>query len=140
LSFTESEDTEELRGDDTLVATHGNGVTLEWDLEGGGISLDALKVISGGTVTQTGTTPNIKKTLAKKGADARPYFFVEGQVIGDAGGDVHAVLYKCKATGDIGGEFSEGAFFLTGASGIGIPNETDKLWDIVQNETATAIT
>jgi len=140
LSFTESEDYEDLRGDDALVAQHGNGPSVDWDLEGGGISLDALKIITGGTVTTTGVTPNIKKTLAKKGLDARPNFQIEGQSIGDAGGDTHIIIYKCKATGDVGGEFGEGAFFLTGASGTGIPNSSDKLWDLVQNETAVAVT
>ena len=140
FSFSETEDFEEFTGDDAVLATHGSGPRLEWSLEGGGISVDALKVIAGGTVTQTGTTPNVKKTLAKKGTDTRPYFKVEGQVISDNGGDVHAIVWKCKADGDIGGEFSGGSFFLTGASGKGFATAADKLWDLVHNETAAVIT
>ena len=38
LTFGETEEYEELRGDDKLVATHGKGAQVEWDLEAGGIS------------------------------------------------------------------------------------------------------
>jgi hypothetical protein len=139
LTFQESEDFEELRGDDVVVASRGSGPTVSWDLEGGGLSPDAIKVIAGGTVVVSGTTPNQKRTLAKLGVDTRPYFKIEGQVISDSGGDIHAIIYKAQAQGDVGGEFSEGSFFLSGASGIGIPDNAGKLFDFVQNETAVAI-
>jgi hypothetical protein len=143
LSFAEAEDFDELRGDDIAFASHGNGPVVNWDLEGGGLSVDAYVIIAGGTVTTSGTTPNAKKTYSKLGTDARPYFQVEGQVISDNGGDVHALIYKCKATGDLGGDFQEGSFFLFGASGVGYPESaggTGKLYDFVHNETAAAIT
>ena len=139
FTFQESEDFEELRGDDALKATHGNGPILNWSLEAGGISLEAAKVLMGGLITESGTTPNQLKTLAKLGTDSRPYFQVKGQIISDSGGDVHAVVYKCKAEGDVGGDFAEGSFFLTGASGRGLPKADNKLWDIIQHETAIAI-
>jgi hypothetical protein len=140
LTFAETEDFEELRGDDVVIAAHGSGPSVEWNLESGGISLDAYKLLAGGTVTTTGVTPNIKKTYAKKGTDARPYVQIEGQVISDSGGDMHAVIYKAKADGSIGGEFADGQFWLTGADGHGYPNAADKLYDFVHNETAVAIT
>lgn len=140
LTFAEAEDFEELRGDDIVVASHGAGPAVEWNLESGGISLDAYKLLAGGTVTTTGVTPNLKKTYAKKGTDARPYVQIEGQVISDSGGDMHAVIYKAKVDGSIGGEFADGQFWLTGADGHGFPNAADKLYDFVQNETAVAIT
>jgi hypothetical protein len=139
LSFQEGVSTEELRGDDALLALRDTATQISWSLESGGISIAAIKVITGGTVTTSGTTPNQKSTLNKKGTDNRPYFKIEGQVISDSGGDVHAVIYKCKAEGDVGGEFSEGSFFLTGASGRGIARGAGDIWDLVQNETAVAI-
>lgn len=140
FSFAESEDFEELRGDDKLVATHGAGPQVAWSLEAGGISFDAYAAIAGGDAgTETGSTPNITRTYSKKGTDARPYFMVEGQSISDSGGDVHGIVYKCKADGDIGGEFADGTFFLTSASGKGIPDDDDNLYDFVSNETAVAI-
>lgn len=143
LSFSDTEDFEELRGDDRLAASHGNGAGVEWDLESGGLPFEAFKLMAGGTITETGTTPSQKKVYSKKVTDQRPYFKIEGQVISDSGGDVHCVIYRCKATGDLSGEFADGSFFLTSASGIGTAvvsgADADKLYDFVQNEAITAI-
>lgn len=144
FSFAETEDFEELRGDDSLVATHGNGPIVNWELEGGGVSLEAVQAMYGGTISETGSAPNRVKRLRKLKTDTRPYFKVEGQVISDSGGDLHAVVWRCKATDDLSGEFSDGSFFLTGASGQGLGcliagDDFGAVWDFVQNETAAAI-
>lgn len=143
LSFAEVEEFEDLRGDDSLVASHGSGPNVEWELEGGGVSLEAVAVMYGGAVSTTGVTPNQIKTLRKLVTDQRPYFRIEGQAISDSGGDLHCVIYRAKATDNLTGEFSDGQFFLTGASGKGFKNlvtgQTDRVWDWVQNETAVAI-
>lgn len=142
LSFSESEAFEELRGDDRVVATHGNGAAVSWDLEAGGLPFEAFKIMAGGTIAETGTTPAQKKVFSKKVTDMRPYFRVEGQAISDSGGDVHVVLFRCKATGDLSGEFTDGSFFLTAASGVAlaVPTGTnaDKLYEFTQNEAVTA--
>lgn len=144
FEFAESEDFEELRGDDSLVAVHGNGPIVNWSLEGGGYSPQAVQAMYGGTITTTGTTPNRIVKLRKLKTDQRPYFKVEGQIISDSGGDVHAVVWRCKATDDFSGTFADGQFFLTGASGQGLGcliagGDFGAVWDLVQNETATAI-
>lgn len=145
FSFAEAEEFTELRGDDKVVTTRGQGASVEWDLESGGISFEALKTIAGGAIVETGTTPNMKKTFTKKVTDGRPFFKVEGQSISDSGGDVHCVLDRCRLTGNIEGEFADSEFFLTGASGVALPSlisagsRTDILYEFVQNETATAI-
>lgn len=143
FSFNEAEEFTELRGDDKVVTTRGQGPSVEWDLEAGGLSFDALKIMAGGTVVETGVTPNIKRTFTKKVTDARPFFKVEGQVISDSGGDVHCVLDRCRVTGNIEGEFSDGNFFLTSGSGVALPSlqtsRVDTIYEFIQNETATAI-
>lgn len=145
FSFSESEDFEELQGDDVTAASHGSGPTVEWELESGGLPFEAFKVMAGGTITESGTTPAMKKTFSKLATDARPYFQAEGQAISDSGGDVHGVVYRAKADGALEGEFGNGAFFLLSASGKGYGDTvggtpTMKLYDFVQNETAIAIT
>lgn len=141
FSFTEAEDTETLRGDDGVVAIHGKGPVVDWTLEGGGISFEALKVLNGGTITTTGTTPATQKKYNKKSTDVRPYFQAEGQAISDSGGDFHVLIYRCRATGNITGTMADTAFWLTGCSGQGLPKVgTNDLYDFVQNETAVAIT
>lgn len=144
LSFSEAEDFEELRGDDTIITTRGKGGSVEWDLEGGGYSFEAVAIMYGGLVTETGTTPAIKKSYRKLATDSRPFFYAEGQSISDSGGDFHAVLHKCRATGNLEGEMADGTFWLTNASGVALPSTVattlGALYDLVQNETAAAIT
>lgn len=143
FSFAESEDFEDFRGDDKLIGQHGSGPTVGWELESGGISLEAYAVMAGGTVTASGVSPAAKKTYSKTALQQRPYFKVEGQAISDNGGDFHGLVYKCKATDDIEGELSDGSFWATSLGGTGFPSteasHTDKLYDFVHNETAVAI-
>lgn len=142
LSFSDTENFEQLRGDDRVAAEHGDGAAVEWELESGGLPFEAFKAMAGGTIEESGVTPNAKKVFSKKVTDQRPYFRAEGQAISDSGGDLHCILYRCKATGELSGEFSDGAFFLTAASGVAhaVPtgDDIDKLYDFVQNETVTA--
>lgn len=144
FSFEEAEDFQELRGDDKVVTTRGSGPSVSWDLESGGISLEAYQTLNGGTVTSTGTTPATVKKYSKKVTDSRPEFKVEGQAISESGGDFHVVLYRCKATGSMTGELADGAFWLSKASGKAMPSRLtaslDALYDFVQNETAVPLT
>ena len=148
FSFTDTEEYTDLRGDDKLVTSHGQGSSVDWSLESGGISLEAYAAMAGGTVNETGVAPNRVKRYKKNVQNQRPFFLTEGQSISDSGGDVHGVVYCCRATGEISGEFTDGEFFVTNASGKGFParaagvfagNVVDDLYDFVQNETITAI-
>lgn len=139
MSFTESEEFQELRGDDRVVAKRGNGPTVEWDLEAGGIDLAAYAIMNGGLVTVSGVTPNVKTKYSKLGTDSKPDFWAEGQAMSESGGDFHLVLYKCKADGGIEGELADGEFWVTSASGSGIADLGNNLYDLVENETATPI-
>ena len=140
FSFSETGDSEELRGDDGVVAVHDLGAGVDWELEAGGISLEAVAAMYGGAVVSAGTTPNQTKTYTKLDNDVRPYFQVEGQAISDSGGDFHVTVFKAKATGELSGELADGSFWLTGASGRGIGRTSDrKLYELKQYETTTAI-
>lgn len=140
FSFSETEEFEELQGDDKTVASHGAGPLVEWDLEGGGISLAVWKVLAGGTITSSGTTPAAVSTFSKKTSDARGYFNVYGRAISDNGGDFNMKVYRCKADSDLEAELSNGAFLLTSASGKGYGDlTTEKLYDFIQNETAVPL-
>lgn len=144
FSFSESEDFEELQGDDITAGSHGKGPQVEWSLESGGLPFEAFRCMAGGTITESGVTPSQKKVFSKLATDSRPYFQPEGQAISDSGGDVHGIVYRCKADGSLEGEFGNGAFFLLSADGKGYGDTvgttpTNKLYDFVQNETAIAI-
>jgi hypothetical protein len=135
FSFADNETFVDLRGDDELVATHGNGAQVNWTLEAGGISLQVWSVFTGGQIIESGVAPNRVITLRKCSDDLRPYFRVDGQIMSDSGGDVVATVYRGKCNGDIKGQFADGAFFITSADGIGlaIPG-TRLLYDIAQHE------
>jgi hypothetical protein len=80
------------------------------------------------------------KTLEKLVTEARPYFEVIGQAISDSGGDMHAELFRLKADADLEGNFEQGTFTLTKASGKGYGRlDNDKLYWWIQHETATAL-
>lgn len=146
LSFSETESFEELRGDDQVVATHGSGPIVEWDLEAGGISFDAWKVLTGGRVENTsGSTWRFRK----KNTDSRPYFRIEGQAISDSGGDLHCVIFRAKCNDKLEGQFADQSFFLTACSGVGYgslmgdanddASEYGAVYDFFSNDAVTPI-
>lgn len=141
FTFKEVAESEQLDGDDVVQAAHDYNPMVEWELEAGGVSFEAYAVIAGGTVTSTGTTPAQIKTYSKAKNQNRPYFEVEGQAISDSGGDMHCVVYRCKADGDLEGGMENGSFWLTKASGKGYGQlaEDGLLYDWIQNETAVGI-
>lgn len=127
-----------LRGNDKTLAAVSIADAAEWELENGGISLEAYAIMTGRTVTTSGTTPNAKVTLSLKAGDVFPYFKVYGKSIGPNGDDTHVKMARCKLLGDgIDGQFSDGKFFTTKCKGsaLGDPS-TNLVADIVQNETA----
>jgi hypothetical protein len=143
LSFSETEDFEELRGDDTVQASHGSGPVVEWELESGGISLEAYATMAGGTVVTTGVSPNVSKRYTKQTTDARPYFKIEGRAINDNGGDFHGIIYRAKADGSLEGTLEDATFWVTSASGKGYGSleagTLDRVYDFIHNETAMEI-
>lgn len=139
FSFSEAEDFEELRGDDGVVAIRGKGSKVEWELEAGGISFDAWKVMAGGTNTVDGVTPTQVKSFKKKTTDVRPYFSVRGRALSDSGGDFHGLLFKCRASDNLEGELSDGSWWLSSASGEAIGDDNSDLYEFRQQETATPV-
>lgn len=127
----------ELSGDDGLAAVVSLVDAYEWQLQAGGIDLDALAIITGQAVTTTGTTPNEVDTFTLSKADTMPYFKIYGKSLGDGTDDIHVKFYKCKVTA-LEGTFQDGQFFVSQCSGIAIDNGT-KIVDFVQNETATTL-
>jgi hypothetical protein len=149
FSFKETEDYDDLRGDDQLYTSHGQGAQVEWELESGGISFDAHAILSGATVIDTGISPNQVRRIRKKSTDQRPFFIALGLAINDNGGDFQSVVWRCRATGDIEAELGDGEFLIPGMSGIGFPcnvsglvNATEingSIYDFVYRETAGSL-
>lgn len=129
----------ELHGDDAVQAIVSFSDAVEWELEAGGISLEAYALMTGRSVTLTGTTPNQINTVAVNAGDVYPYFKIYGKSMGDGTDDIHVKINKAKLTAAIEGQFKDGEFYVTKCSGVAVdPGGTSTL-DIVQNETATTL-
>jgi hypothetical protein len=149
MSFNDTEEYEELRGDDTLQTSHGQGAQVEWEMESGGISFAAHAILAGGVVTETGVAPNQVKRFRKKSLDQRPFFIAIGRAINDNGGDFQPIIWRCRSTGNVEGELGDGQFFIPTVSGVGFPclvsgmvagvEVLDSVYDFVQRETAGTI-
>lgn len=150
MSFNDTEEYDDLRGDDKLITSHGQGSQVEWEMESGGLSFAAHAIIAGGIVVETGVSPNQVKRFRKYATSARPFFTALGQSISDAGGDMHAILYLCRSTGNVEGQMADTEFLTPSVSGTGFPCRVsgnvggleilDAIYDFVQNETITNLT
>jgi hypothetical protein len=140
FSFKTTQNHNQLEGDDIIQDSHGDAVMVDWELEAGGISIPAYKIILAGNSTATGTTPAQKITYSLKNNSQRPYFEVEGQAISESGGDVHGIVYRCKAEGDVDVSFAYATYYLTKLSGTAYGATDGSLVDWVLNETAVAVT
>jgi hypothetical protein len=129
----------ELKGGDKIVAVASSPEALEWSLENGGLQLDALALMTGWTATASGTTPNGVNTLKAHAGTAFPYFTIYGKVLSSNNDDLHVKIWKAKITGNIEGQFQGGAFHVDKISGIAVEDSVNGLFDLVQNETATAL-
>lgn len=142
LEFKEVLDTAQLKGDDALAAVHSLFSHVEWKIDAGGINFDALALIMGRTVINSGTTPNRYDILNGLDTDAPPYFKVYGKSVGADGGDVFCKILKCKISEAPTFGFSNGEFVHSGITGIGIPdsaNVTGRAFQFVYNETTTTL-
>lgn len=139
FEFTESTSTQTLRGDDAVKASRTTVDAVEWTLEAGGINFAAMKVIAGGTITVSGTTPAVKNVWSRLEGEAYPDFYVEGQAMSESGGDHHTVVHRAKAS-QISGTHQDQEFWVSHAEGTGIGSlataTVGKVWEMAANETA----
>lgn len=130
----------QLKGDESVLDTYSKLEQIDWSIEHGKISLDALALWIGGAVVAGGVTPNQTQTFTLKNTDLPGYFKLEAKTDYADVGDAHFILFKAKCT-----SFSftiQGEEYATiSASGKAIGTLKDKkIKDIVFNETAVDIT
>lgn len=139
LKFKERTINGELSGSDSIAAVASFARAVDWELEAGGLPLEAYALMTGRTMTTSGSTPNTIKTLEGAGGDRFPYFKIEGRSLGVEDDDVHIVIYKAKVLDGLEGSFQDGQFLVSGVKGTGVNGSTGKAWAFVNNETAAAI-
>jgi hypothetical protein len=138
-------ETKQLKGDSETKDIYSKVVEVNVEGECSMANIEAYKVMVGGSVTQTGETPNQKATWKLTSATATlPYFKIEGQwtYAGEGIGDAHVVVYKMKVTEPPGFEINDasGNFGTFKFKGIAVPTTSNGDWiDAVFNETRTNI-
>ena len=132
--------TAELEGDGSILDVFAKMKSAEVSIEAAYLNMDVLAIVSGVTVTTTGTTPN-QVASYEVDKDSRPKWFkVEGrwQYPGLGLGSVNFCLHKCKATDPGAIEVTDGSEF--GGQTItakAVPTEsTGKIYKVDAHETA----
>lgn len=138
LTWSEEFVNASLKGDDKTVSTVGFLDKLSWNLSAGGISLEALSIITGKTVTTTGTTPNRVQEITRQAGDNSPYFKIYGRALGDNSDGVHVLIKKAKLT-SLQGNLQGENFYISQCSGEAIGDDSDDLYDIKKLETDAAL-
>ncbi len=131
-------DTDEMHGEDRIVAVGSRIIGYDFELEEGGISLALYAALVGGNLSATGATDYY---LRRDAGEAVPYLTIRGRAISEDGGDTEVTLKKCKVTDGPEGRFEKGLFYLTKCSGVGIADATsDKRFiEIRQKSVAAAL-
>lgn len=142
IEMAEEEDSTELNAADVRVAVHTFATRGTGSITSGGMNLDTLAVLTGGSVSApSGMTPNRIVTFSRTSTQTKGYFKMEGQIYADDAGDLHMVWFKVKCSGGPTYAANQGEFMVqTGDLEAVFTGESPgKLYDLVANETVTAI-
>lgn len=140
LKVTPSFIEKELRGDESILDQYSKLDFIDWAFENSILSLDALAILIGGTVTPSGETPNQTQTYKLNKSHKPGYFKLEGKSDYTDVGDAHVVLYKCKAN-KVEYSFVGEDYAKVSAGGRAIPTKNNgDIKDLVFNETGVDIT
>lgn len=123
--------------DGRLVGAASFVAGAEWELEAGGISLEAFAKLTGLAATSAGSAPSRTLTLSADAGAQFPYLRIAGRAVAAEGGDVYARLYRCKVEA-MEGTFREGEFWVSFAKGVAVSNGT-VAFEFVQQETVAAL-
>jgi hypothetical protein len=95
LTFTVDSDSDEVQGDDTVIATVRGAKSLSGSIGIARINLTAIAALVGGTAGTSGVTPNIILTLNESDAAVSRWCQLTGQANSyDASGSAYRVLLK----------------------------------------------
>lgn len=132
---------DELLGDDDVLDVYSKISNWEFSIKYAKLSFNALAAFTGGSVNDSGSTPNQLKTFSQEKTDKPGYFKLIGKSAystDNYSGDLHVVFYKCKIT-DLGNTLQSAYGEFTGA-GKAISRVYDgKIFDLLCHETAVDI-
>jgi hypothetical protein len=143
VAITRTYSSKTLRGDNQLLDTESILETIELQIAYAKFSFDVENTIFGGTITESGTTPNMKTVIKLLPTDPINFWKLEAQCVSadPVAGDFHLIAYKCKASGTVALGMAEEDYQLFGLNAQAAPTlGTPLSWvDEILNETAVAI-
>lgn len=135
----EEEDTAEMSGDDVQQAIHTYNSRMSGSLQGGGINLDSLVILTGGSVSTEGMGDTLVVEFERAATDVKPYFQMTAQMIDDSEGDLHLVTVKTKVTSGPQYAFTGGEFASTNADTQAVYNDAGILYRLLSHKIVTDI-
>ena len=129
-------ETARFTADGHLVGASALVSGAEWELEAGGISLEALAKLTGLSAATAGSAPSRTLTLSADAGVVLPYLRIYGRALSDAG-DVVVRLLRCKLEA-LEGTLRDKEFWVTYAKGVAVSDGT-RVFEFVQEETAAAL-
>ena len=124
--------------DGVLIGASGSIVAAEWELEAGGLSLDATAKLLGFSPASAGSAPNRTYTLSVLAGAIFPYLRIYGRAVSDNGDGIHCRLFRCKVE-SLEGTFRRGDFYITSCAGVAAKHSSLGVLEWVQHETVTAL-
>jgi hypothetical protein len=131
----------QLEGDDAVTASASRAIGGTVQIRFGSISLAALEVLVGSTITSSLSTPNVTKSMKIDGGQNMPYFGICGKALAEEGdGDTHVFIPKAKIMGDFQIAMLEyGRFAIPEVTAQYVKDTTHGLIKIIEHETAVAV-
>ncbi len=138
LSFKERIVKDELKGNDKIVGTAAISEAVDWEIDQGGISLEAYALMTGRSAVESGVAPNRVDTMTGRAQDTFPYFKAYGKSVGDGTDDMWCVLFQMKLT-EFDGSLDMDKFEVSKCKGLAVDDGVNGVFQFVQHETATAL-
>ncbi len=140
FSVTISVEESVLEGDDTEKASISRITGGEGNVGAGSLSLAAMAIIFGTTVSTAGSTPNRVSTLSIANTLRPPYFKVYGTAYDDNLGSLQVLVHKAKLSGDFEIPLASGDEWVPpGFDFRCLANDSGVIVDIKQLETAAEL-
>ena len=144
VSISGDVSTVELRGDNRLLDANSTLSRVDLTFEYAKLSLDALDIMLGGSVTDSGTGDAEIGTYDLLSTDTLGYFKFEAKTptagVDVVAGDAHIVLWKCMLSSFPEFGMAEEDYQTFTVSAIAVGRLSDNKWlSVVFNETAAAI-
>lgn len=131
----------QLEGDDQITDSQSSAIGTETRLRFGSVSLAALEVMLGQSISSSGSSPNQVQQIKMSGGDKMPYFGIVGRADATQGsGDTQVFIPKCKIMGDVTlASLEYGQYAIPEMTVQAVDDTTYGLVIVIEEETAAAV-